>query len=559
MSSGAKFGIEVNLLTGRYVATCYNDRQQGEWPPHPARLFSALVATWADADDPDQAEREALEWLESQEAPSIAASEAVPRTVAPHFVPVNDEAIVASVWHAKKALKVHALMDQLDRELSAPTRPSTGTRTMLRLRQRIEKERDVRRQVTEVGKTASASAERMLPDRRGKQERYFPSFRPDEPRITFLWDSAAPEEIRTTLDRLLERVTRLGHSATVVSCRVAPDLPKASHVPSTVGESFRTVRRGQLAELERLHADHNGNKPRALPYTDVPYRVVEDASADQSSLAADTAGDWIVFEFAHNTRAYPSTRVVEVSTTMRGALFRYVEDPIHAPLSGHEPDGNPVKSPHLAFLPLPYVGYEHADGRLLGIALSAPKTLADDARQALYRAIGGWEVSEKGVPGSYPLRLTFGAAGVLRMRRLRGSGLAVSLRPGVWQRPSRKWVSATPIALPRHPGRLAGGGARARAKAWRDAERAVVAACRHVGLPEPTHVEVSLTPFIAGARAAHRFPPFRQIDPGGKPIRRQLVHVSVTFDHRVAGPLMLGTGRFFGLGLMRPFDDGQSP
>ena len=556
MSSGAKFGIEVNLLTGRYVATCYNDRRQGEWPPHPARLFSALVATWADADDPDQAEREALEWLESQDAPAIAASEAVPRTVARHFVPVNDEAIIRSAWHAKKALKVHALMDELDKELSAPTRPSTGTRTMLRLRRRIAKEQDVRRQVTEVGETASASAERMLPDRRDKQERYFPSFRPKEPRITFLWDSAAPEEIRTTLDRLLERVTRFGHSATVVSCRVAPDLPKASHVPSTVGESFRTVRRGQLAELERLHADHNGNKPRALPYTDVPYRVVADAPADEATLAADTVGDWIVFEFAHNTRAFPAPRVVEVATTMRGAIFRHVEDPMPAELSGHEPNGNPVKSPHLAFLPLPYVGYEHADGRLLGIALSVPKTLADDARQALYRAIGGWERAAR---GSYPLRLTFGSAGVLHMRRLRSSSLAVSLRPGVWRRPSRKWVSATPIALPRHPGRLAGGGARARAKAWRDAERAVVAACGHVGLPEPTHAEVSLAPFIAGARAAHGFPPFNQGGPGDKSIRRQLVHASVTFDHRVTGPLMLGAGRFFGLGLMRPFDDGQSP
>ena len=554
MSGGAKFGIEVNLLTGCYVATCYNDRQQGEWPPHPARLFSALVATWADADDPDQAEREALEWLESQEAPAIAAAAAVPRTVASHFVPVNDQAIIASVWHTKKALKVHALMGQLDDELGAPT---TGeTRTVLRLRQRIAKERDVRKQVTEVGKTAAASAERMLPDRRGKQERYFPSVRPDEPRITYLWDSAAPEEIRSTLDRLLERVTRLGHSATVVSCRVAPDLPKASHVPSTVGKSFRTVRKGQLAELERLHADHNGNKPRALPYTDVPYRVVADAPADEATLAADTVGDWIVFEFAHNTRAFPAPRVVEVSTTMRDAIFRHVEDPMPAELSGHEPDGNPVKSPHLAFLPLPYVGYEHADGRLLGIALSAPQTLADDARQALYRAIGGWE---KAARGSYPLRLTFGSAGVLHMRRLRGSSLAVSLRPGVWRRPSRKWVSATPIALPRHPGRLVGCGARARAKAWRDAERAVVAACGHVDLPDPTHVEVSLVPFIAGAHAAHRFPPFNQSGLGGKSIRRQLVHALVTFDHRVTGPLMLGAGRFFGLGLMRPFDDGQSP
>lgn len=44
------FAITIELLGGSYVATAYNDRDRGEWPPHPARLFSALVATWADGD-----------------------------------------------------------------------------------------------------------------------------------------------------------------------------------------------------------------------------------------------------------------------------------------------------------------------------------------------------------------------------------------------------------------------------------------------------------------------------------------------------------------------------
>ncbi len=94
-SDDSGFGIEVNFLTGRFVATCHNDRRQPEWPPHPARLFSALVAAWADADEPDSAERAALKWLESQAPPGIAASEAVPRSVVSHFVPVNDATIIA--------------------------------------------------------------------------------------------------------------------------------------------------------------------------------------------------------------------------------------------------------------------------------------------------------------------------------------------------------------------------------------------------------------------------------------------------------------------------------
>jgi CRISPR-associated protein Csb2 len=63
--------IEVELLTGRYAATAHNDRNQAEWPPHPARLFSALVAALHDGEVVDPAEREALVWLENQDPPAL--------------------------------------------------------------------------------------------------------------------------------------------------------------------------------------------------------------------------------------------------------------------------------------------------------------------------------------------------------------------------------------------------------------------------------------------------------------------------------------------------------
>ena len=119
MASKERFGVEVNFLTGRYVATCHNDRRQPEWPPHPARLFSALVSTWAVADEPDGSERAALEWLESQAPPGINASEAVPRKTVQHFVPVNDAAVVKRKWHERRARKVDDLSIQFDAELTA--------------------------------------------------------------------------------------------------------------------------------------------------------------------------------------------------------------------------------------------------------------------------------------------------------------------------------------------------------------------------------------------------------------------------------------------------------
>ena len=508
MSAVKTLSIEMNLLTGRYVATNYNDRQSGEWPPHPARLFSALVAAWAeDGSDPD--EREALEWLEAQGPPGIAASEATPRTVVSHFVPVNDARIIDS-------------------------NPSSTMRLLPDHRSKPKDKRD-------------KQDRNFLP-----QERFFPSVTPDGARVTYIWGGAAPGALGETLDYLLGRVTRLGHSSSLVSCRVTTEPPALTHKPGGSGESMRTVSRGQLAELERRYARHRGVNPRSLPYTDVRYTT--DMDTEQPSAAEpNTAGEWVVFEFAHGSRFFPSTRAVDLATAMRAAILHYAEDPIHEEISGHRSDGSPVSGPHMAFLPLPYVGSEYADGRVLGMAVSAPSSLSDAPRKALFRAIGAWERAFPRHP--YPLKLTLGREGVVHMSRLRGPSDLVSLRPGVWRRPSRRWVSATPIALPRHPGRLVGGTATAQAKAWELAEDAVAAACAHVGLPEPSAVEASLRPYIVGASPARHFPAFSQKGRDGKSVRRQLIHASLTFDHPVAGPLMLGAGRFMGLGLMRPMPE----
>ena len=249
MSSGEGFGIEVNFLTGRFVATCHNDRRQPEWPPHPARLFSALVAAWADADEPDPSERAALEWLESQPPPGISASDAVPRRVVSHFVPVNDASVVSRGWYERRAESVSGLAAQLHAELTA----SGGevTKKAARMEGKLARERDVEVQVGHAGNTNPASAVAMLPERRGKQGRFYPSVTPDDARVSFVWDLSAPDEVADALDRLLRRVTRLGHPSSLVSCRLVAN---ASGVRFEAGEGasdMRAVRRGQLAELEQ--------------------------------------------------------------------------------------------------------------------------------------------------------------------------------------------------------------------------------------------------------------------------------------------------------------------
>ena len=564
--------IEVNFLTGRYVATAHHDREAHEWPPHGARLFSALVATWADAEVPDETERLALEWLEAQQPPRISAPEVVRRGVVSHFVPVNDASVIPPAQYQRRVRVRAELMDQLEDQIDA----SGGelTKKVERLQDKLNVNRAVDSLVSGGGKTSKTivdSALALLPDERGKKERHFPSvtliaphatedandqagrtmLRPPINAVTYSWDDNPPAAVAEALDSLLGRVTRLGHSSTLVSCRLTDEAPPATHTPGEGTSMLRWVRPGQLAALEQEHTRHQAISPRSLPFHAVRYRESDPAEVDASEvMRPTTAGDWIVLELDPSDRRMPVTRTAELTRVLRESVLSHVRDPIPEGVSGHVPDGRPTEAPHLSFLALPNAGYKHSDGRIMGLAISLPDDLDEEARNATLRGVWAWERERD----DRPLQLKMGRNGKVEMRRMQPPFALESLKPNAWARRSRRWASATPVALPAHPGNLGSGSPGARAKAWVRAEESVAKSCEHVGLPRPVDVRVSLVSDLIGTRPARDFPVFKQGSGGGGVIRR-LVHVSVEFGTEVRGPLVLGSGRFLGLGLMRPVGD----
>ena len=82
--------ITFDFLTGiAYLDGRAAGRQgKAEFPPHPDRVFMALVAAWGGSDD---AERSALEWLESAGSPSIVASDTRDRPTLNVYSPGNDD------------------------------------------------------------------------------------------------------------------------------------------------------------------------------------------------------------------------------------------------------------------------------------------------------------------------------------------------------------------------------------------------------------------------------------------------------------------------------------
>ena len=497
--------IEIAFATGRYAAADVSDTSEPEWPPHVVRLFAALVEAWArfGSDPPDSGERAALEWLEQQSAPTIVDPGGSARRAVKTFVPVNTET---------------------DPSTKDKKRGVTKLQTLLR----EERKRTPRRSVpcTLVG---------------------------GDGRVVFAWPGSEPSaEHRRALGGMLDRVTRLGHSSSFVACRLIDDPPEPVWVPhrgsSGAEFSLRGTYKGMLQMLVERYDSYIETGFRNIPvrHATVFYVAAEGHVASSVRSSHDAGNEWIVFEMEKPSRL-PSSGAAWVAKALRGALISHCSGPPAKLLVGKEPDGRPTADHHALFLSLPFVGHRHADGSIKGAALLIPTDGDTGERRAVLRAISAWEASRDG----RPLELHLGSRGVARIRRL-SAAYAVDTRtldPEVWSRPSRRWGSATALALPRETYKLTRGSPSDIRRAWRKAEEAVVEACHFAGLLEPEAVDVGFDPPVRGGSHAGDYPTFIQ---GGK--KRLLLHAIIDFGAPVSGPLVLGSGRFRGLGLMRPLD-----
>jgi CRISPR-associated protein Csb2 len=551
--------IDVEFLTGRYVATSYNDRSRAEWPPHPARLYSALVAAWAEEDDPDGKTAAALDWIAAAGPPEILADgwDAVSRrTVTNVYVPDIGASLVPAVHGAfADADEAHAALVAAQ-EGDDPRALRAAQRTAKQMTERAE--RLLARDAVLEGEAKAATIETalaLLPSSRGRLPRTFPSITPAHPRVTFVWPGAQPtEDQRAALVHLLARVVRLGHSSSLVSCTLEDHRPdegdgRARWVPDDAGDVvLRTVAPGQLDRLRVAYEAHREVEPRVLPCQFTPYRI--SGSKPCPAVPRSLFGtDWLVFREVPDSWGRRTglrlTLAADIARALRATLMRHADQPPSEIICGHSPDGRPLATPHLAFLSLADVGTRWASGAVLGVALVLPRDCPAEDRLAVLRAVGRWEQAEEG----RPLSLHLGRAGMLRIERILGDDPRATLAPWAWCGPARHWASVTPIALDENPGNLAADDPAKAARAA-DTARAIIArACQRIGLPAPAVIEITQRSVLNGCPEARRFMPFPSKSGA---IRRVCIHAELIFEEEVEGPILLGAGRFQGLGLFRP-------
>jgi CRISPR-associated protein Csb2 len=327
--------IEVELLTGRYAATAHNDRGCAEWPPHPARFFSALVAALHDHDDVEQAERAALIWLEQQGAPSLRVdpeSAVGRRQVQDVYVPVNDvtlgEDIDSFETSAQRAIegateKVTRAEAKLSTEKSKTPpigdKVTKAEKALTKAKEELSKKQEALAKGPSATDLAAAMA--LMPDRRTRQVRSFPVVLPENPTFAFLWLTADPSPHRATLGQLCARVTRLGHSSSLVRCCIVDGDLTPTLVPSDEGDVvLRVVGPGQLERLDQAFENHRGVQSRVLPARPQRYGSASRTTAPSPTAESVFSADWVLFERVGGSRPVAS-RATDLARALRGALI----------------------------------------------------------------------------------------------------------------------------------------------------------------------------------------------------------------------------------------------
>ena len=522
-----KFSLAIEYLTGYSVATVPYARDKPEWPPHPARVFMALAAAHFECADESintNAERAMLDWLSALPPPSMTVPQATSRDVLTVYVPVNDQ----------------------------------------------------------------KSEEALI--RRSRQARFFPRVHVGDQVLHIVYESAESEFAThaCALEELCKRVTRIGHSSSLVWIRMEQNEDfVATHVP----DEFATATPARIVSagaMERLESAYNISKvekyaamqielasakgvakkklgtslasefpngeptsQRPLFSQSRPYREVNSKPEISAVLSVFDPNFIVLCTNDASTQIYGIESIGVFSKALIGLLLGRIEavgKTIPAWISGHEINGNPLRSSsHIAVIPLAFVGRHWIDvernarGQLMGLGLLIPSEVSLRERSKYLSEI---LFDAQSQPISHELRL--GRAGVWSIIRDTSIDPKLTLRASTYTNPSKSWASVSPVVLDRMPktDRFSD------PIGWRSEVSSIIAtSCANVGLPEPIAIRVEKTPFFIGSQRAM---------PGqsGFPLLRQgrfQVHVQLDFSSPVTGPLLLGAGRFRGYGLFRPW------
>ena len=490
----------VRLHEGRYHGA-------GDWPPSPARLFQALIAG-AGTRGPLRTEQvSALQWLECCDPPVIAAPPTSTGQSMQNFVPNND---LDAIGGDPKSIGAIRTKKVIRPRLFDATIPFYYGWPLGEYSEAVN-------QLDRLCRLADA----LYQFGRG---------------VDFAWAIAEileEEEFERQLEEypgVIYRPTLGGVGGIVLQC--------------PANGSFLSLETRYNANKVRFEAVHTGrsvsqsfrrqpkSRFKSIGYDCPPSRrIFELRDLDMP----EKFGPWSL------DKVYSLTIIIRDNAVQRlvNALPSY-QDHIDRWLIGRRPDGSNGGSSdqRIRLIPLPSIGHEHSDYKIRRLLVEVPAGCplrTDD----VFWAFSGLRFD---VAGSGAI-LTLSSDDDMAQRYLAKAG-------------ATSWQSVTPVALPESAARRRIEPSRRLAEAKAPMERAqeqmraasaVVNALRHAKVRSRVEqIIIQREPFTGQGQRVELFAE------GSRFSKERLWHVGLSFAEPYSGPIIIGDGRFCGLGILAP-------
>ncbi len=324
--------------------------------------------------------------------------------------------------------------------------------------------------------------------------------------------------------------------------------------PSTGHGGVECPTPGSLASLVRRHGDMSRRYAITSDAKGQTFR--QRAKPKWRMVSYDSAVTRDCFDLLDRATStlvsWPPTKTVALTKAIRDEAARRLVEAIPAreaeiqrALIGQNPNGEHAgpASTRVRIVPLPSIGHDHADQQIRRVLIEIPSTCPVPAKDVLW-AFSGQSVLLNGC--------TIDLARAQSNRQFEYYGIHAGT--------SRTWQSVTPVALttaarrriePNLHKRTAEEtkGAAERRLEQERATAAMYHALRHAGTKtELTGVRLQREPFTERGQKTDEFATDQRFN------RHVLWHAEVEFDRAVSGPIVIGDGRFLGLGLFRPIE-----
>ncbi len=485
--------ITIHLLDDRYHGA-------GRFPPGPARLFQALVAGAGLSGPLSDPDTKALEWLEALPPPVIGVPRVLETRSYRNYVPNNDmdapkvkgEASKIRLIRTPKMISAKILYEN-DPFLYAWAYPENPESDM-------------------YGRHVCRLAGLLYQFGRGVDMAF-----------------ATGELLKQ--DAMALRLHRYGG---------------VIYNPGVGGENLFCPQRGSLASLKRRQDDRGQRFRRENMRRTCRVAFVQPEKPQFRPVGYNSPTERRVFVLASLSKtgfmySFPLEKAVRLVLQLRDNAAQRLNkaaadscDIIERVFVGRKSDGsnNFPSTRRIRIVPLPSIGHYNADMLIRRVLVEVPATCPLQAEDVFWAFTGMDVINESGVREAY--LDTASDQNFLRHYGVYGSYV--------------RWRSVTPVALPWQVARRSGRkSVIIRRKEQARAAGALIQALRHAGIrTRPHEIRLQQEPFsIHGIPVANLMGDVRFAPP-------RLWNVEITFDEDISGPLIIGDGRFLGLGVMAP-------